>query len=80
MAKISLSGLKHKHKSPSENYVTKYGQPKTMRSIRIMSVKTVMYVIFFTNQDPSIQIAVLKGKSVNAKFFKGMVLHKLKKK
>ena len=38
-----------------------------------------MYVIFFTNQGPAIQIAVPKGKSVNARFYKGNVLHKLKK-
>ena len=44
-----------------------------------MNIKKVMYVIFFTNQGLAIQIAVPKGKSVNAKFFKGKVLHKLKK-
>ena len=38
-----------------------------------------MYVIYFTNQGPAIQIAVLNGKSVNARFYKGNVLHKLKK-
>ena len=38
-----------------------------------------MCVIFFTNQGPAIQIAVPKGKSVNARFYKGNVLHKLKK-
>ena len=39
-----------------------------------------MYVIFFTNQGPAIiQIAALKGKSVNARFYKGKVLHELKK-
>ena len=38
-----------------------------------------MYVIFFTNQGPAIQIAVPKGKSVNASFYKGNVLPKLKK-
>ena len=43
------------------------------------SIKKVMYVIFFTNQGPAIQIAVPKGKSVNARFYKGNVLHKLKK-
>ena len=37
-----------------------------------------MFVIFFTNQGPAIQIAVPNGKSVNAKFYKGNVLHKLK--
>jgi hypothetical protein len=36
-----------------------------------MSVKKVMYVIFFTNQGHAIQIAVPKGKYVNAKFYKG---------
>ena len=44
-----------------------------------MSIKKVMYVIFFTNQGPAIQIAVPKGNSVNARFYKGEVLHKLKK-
>ena len=44
-----------------------------------MSIKKVMYVIFYTNQGPAIQIAVPKGKSVNASFYKGNVLHKLKK-
>ena len=39
-----------------------------------------MYVIVFTNQGPAnIQIAVPKGKSVNARFYKGNVLHRLKK-
>ena len=38
-----------------------------------------MYVIFFTNQGQAIQIVVPKGKSVNARFYKGNVLHKLKK-
>jgi hypothetical protein len=33
-----------------------------------MRVKNNMYAIFFTNQGPDIQIAVPKGKSVNAKF------------
>ena len=44
-----------------------------------MSIKKVMYVIFFTNQGPAIQIAIPKGKSVNARFYKGDVFHKLKK-
>ena len=44
-----------------------------------MSIKEVMYVIFFTNQDPAIQIAVPKGKAVNARFYKGKIIHKLKK-
>jgi hypothetical protein len=44
-----------------------------------MSVEKVMFVIFFSDLGPSIQIAVPKGKSVNAKFCKGNVFHKLKK-
>ena len=44
-----------------------------------MSIKKVMYVIFFTNQGPAIQIAIPKCKSVNARLYKGNVLHKLKK-
>ena len=44
-----------------------------------MSITKVMYVIFFTYQGPAIQIAVPKGISVNARFYKSNVLHKLKK-
>ena len=46
---------------------------------RTMSTKKVKYVIFFTNQGPAIQIAVPKGKPVNARFYKGNVLHELLK-
>jgi hypothetical protein len=42
-----------------------------------MSIKKVMYAIFFTNQGSAIQIV---GKYANAKFYKGKVLNKLKKK
>ena len=69
--------------SPSERYRTKYRQPNGGKrpciAKRTMSIKKVMYVIFFTNQGPAIQIAVPKGKSVNTRFYKGNVLHKLKK-
>jgi hypothetical protein len=44
-----------------------------------MIAKRVIYVIFFTNQGPAIQITVPKSKSFNAMFYKGKVLHKLKK-
>ena len=47
---------------------------------RTISVKKVMYAIFFTNQGPAIRVAVPKGKTVNAKFYKTKVLAKLKKK
>jgi hypothetical protein len=39
---------------------------------RTMSVKKVMYVIFFTDQGPAIRITVSKGKYINANFYKGM--------
>ena len=51
----------------------------TLHSETTMSIKKVMYVIFFTNQGPSIQIAAPKGKSVNARFYKGNILQKSKK-
>ena len=48
---------------------------------RTTTIKKVIhvYVIFFTNQGPAIQIAIPKGKSVNDRFYKGNVFHKLKK-
>jgi histone-lysine N-methyltransferase SETMAR len=61
---------------PNEHKACFYN--KTMRSKRTMSVKRFMYVIFFNNQDPSIQIALSKGKSVHVKFYKGNVVHKRK--
>ena len=39
-----------------------------------MGVKYVMLVIFYMNRSLAIQIAIL-----NAKFYKGKVLHKVKK-
>jgi hypothetical protein len=45
---------------------------------RTMRVEKAMYVIFFTNQGPAIQVAVPKDKSANAKFYKVKVLYKLK--
>ena len=51
----------------------------TLHSETTMSIKKVMYVIFFTNQGPAIQIAAPKGKSVNARFYKGNILQKSKK-
>jgi hypothetical protein len=38
-----------------------------------------MYAIFITNQGPAIQITFPKGKSENAKFYKGTVFHELNK-
>lgn len=46
---------------------------------RTLSVKKVLYVIFFTNKGKALQIPVPKGKSVTAKFYKNVVLKKLEK-
>ena len=43
------------------------------------TVKKVLYVIFFNNKDPVMQIPVPKGRTVTAKFYKNVVLRKLKK-
>ena len=67
-----------KRKIQNKIWATK-GSQRPCIAKRTMSIKKVMYVIFFTNQGPAIQIAVPKGKSVNARFYKGNVLHKLKK-
>ena len=42
-----------------------------------MSVKKVMYVMFFTNKGKALQIVVPNGKSVAAKFYKNVILRKL---
>ena len=67
-----------KRKIQNKIWATKGGKRPRIAK-RTMSIKKVMYVIFFTNQGSAIQIAVLKGKSVNARFYKGNVHHKLKK-
>ena len=46
---------------------------------RIRSVRKVLYVILFDNKGPIIQITVPKGKTVTAKYYRDVVLRKLKK-
>ena len=65
-------------KTQNKIWATKGGKRPCIAK-RTMSIKKVMYVIFFTNQGPAIQIAVPKGTSVSARFYKGNVFHKLKK-
>ena len=67
-----------KRKIQNKIWATKGGKRPCIAK-HTMSIKKVMYVIFFTNQGPAIQIAVPKGKSVNARLYKGNVFHKLKK-
>ena len=64
-----------KRKIQNKIWATKGGKRPCIAKCT-MSIKKVMYVIFFTNQGPAILIAVPKGKSVNARFYKGNVLHK----
>jgi len=69
--------------SPKRKHENKIWATKHMKrpciAKRTMSVKKVMDAIFFTSQWPVIQIAVPKGKSVNSKFYRVVVLKKLKK-
>ena len=45
---------------------------------RKKTVKKVLYAIFFTNKGPAIGIPVPKGRTVTGKFYKNVVLRKLK--
>ena len=65
-----------KRKIQNKIWTTKGGKRPCIAK-HTMSIKKVIYVIFFTNQGPAVQIAVPKGKSVNARFYKANVLHKL---
>ena len=62
---------------------TEFGPPKMQRrpiiAKRTRTVKKVLYVIFFDNKGPVMQIPVPKGRTVTAKFYKNVVLRKLKK-
>ena len=70
--------LEPKRKIQNKIWATKGGKRPCIAK-RTTSSKNVLYVIFFTNQCRATQTAVPKGKSVNARFYKGNVLHKLKK-
>jgi len=64
-----------KRKHENKIWATKH-MKGPCKAKRTMSVKMVMYAIFFTNQGSAIRIAVPKGKSVNSKFHRGAVLKK----
>jgi hypothetical protein len=64
----------------SERYIKIWATKGSQRPCiakRTMSVKKVIYAIFFTNQGHAIQISEPKGKSVNAKFYMGKGLYRL---
>ena len=62
-----------KLKSANRVWATRNGRRPVIAK-RTMSVKKVMYVMFFTNKGKALQIVVPKGKSVTAKFYKNVVL------
>jgi histone-lysine N-methyltransferase SETMAR len=48
-------------------------------AIRIRAVSKVLYVIFFNNKGPVVQIPVPKGRTVTGKYYTDDVPSKLKK-
>jgi hypothetical protein len=46
---------------------------------RYLSAKKVLYVIFLTSEGVAIKVPVKKGKSITGKYYKDVVLKKLKK-
>ena len=48
-------------------------------SKRQCAVKKALYVIFFDNKGPVMQLPVLKGRTVKGEFYKNVVLKRLKK-
>ena len=67
-----------KRKSANRVWATKHARRPVIAK-RTITVKKVLYCIFFTNNGPAIQIPVPKGKSVTAKFYKNVVLKELQK-
>ena len=64
----------------SESVPTEFGPPKNARrpiiAKQTRTVKKVLYVTFFENRGPVMQIPVPKGRTVTAKFCKTLVLRK----
>ena len=46
---------------------------------RSLSTKKVLYAIFFSGEGVAIKVPVKKGKSITGKYFKDVVLKKMKK-
>ena len=59
-------------------WATKHSKrPKIAK--RSLSTKTVLYAIFFSGEGVAIKVPVKKGKSITRKYYKDVVLKKLKK-
>ena len=70
--------LRAQAKGTEQIWATKGGKRHCIAK-RTMSIKKVFYVIFFTNKPLLFSLPHPKGNFVNARFYKGKVLHKLKK-
>ena len=59
-------------------WATKYGK-RPIIAKRSLSTKKVLYAIFFSGEGVAIKVPVKKGKSITGKYYKDVVLKKLKK-
>ena len=59
-------------------WVTKHSK-RPIIAKRSLSAKKVMYAIFFSGEGVAIKVLVEKGKSITGKYYKDVVLKKLKK-
>jgi len=67
-----------KRKCSNQFWATKNARRSSIAK-RIRTVRKVFYVIFFDNKGPVMQIPVPKGKTVTGKYYRDVVLQKLKK-
>ena len=67
-----------KRKSSNRIWASKNAKRPSIAK-RLRTVKKVLYVIFFDNKGPVMQIPVPKGKTVTGNFYKNVVIKKLKK-
>ena len=69
--------------SPSERLAIRSGPLNTENAPLIakcsLSTKKVLYAIFFSGEEVAIKVPVKKGKSITGKYYKDVVLKKLKK-
>ena len=70
--------------SPSDRYISNkiWATKHSKRPIiakRSLSAKKALYAIFFSGEGVAIKVMVEKGKSITRKYYKDVVLKKLKK-
>ena len=69
---------KPKQKCSKQIWATENARCPIIAKLR-RKVKKVLYVIFFNNKGPVMQIPVPKGRTVIVKFYKNVALRKLNK-